>query len=275
MGLLGLYLLPLTVFILFPLVFAASYFTALKHGHINAFFAYISDTGTNSPEMCIFGLGLSLAMLFVGAVSYVRYKQVGEFLRTKAGSGGQGLTKILNKIGLFFGLLAAFGTTVVGAFQETSVLGIHILGAFMAFGGGSIFLIIQGILTLRMTPTFSSKSLGWLRVFLGTSCLILFVVCISAGMASFKHFTGEDSLRWEAHEGGWTLRVISTVSEWIMAALFDLYFLTFVMEFKRISFVPPQFNLVEVSTVKGRGNNGTSVVMHYPVSNSSGADQYN
>lgn len=59
----GLHYFPLLVFIVFPLTFVTTYSVAVKNDHILPFFAYISDTGTFAPEMCIFGLGLSLAMV--------------------------------------------------------------------------------------------------------------------------------------------------------------------------------------------------------------------
>lgn len=181
----------------------------------------------------------------VGATAYIRYKQVDEYLKQK-GADSRCL-RIFNKTGLFFGFLAAFGTTVVGAFQETSVLSIHIFGAMMAFGGGSIFLIIQGIFTKKMAPQFGSNALAYLRIFLGVSCFFLFVISLGTGAQSMKHFTGEKAVKWEPHHGGWTLRVTSTVTEWVMAAFFDLYFLTFVPEFKRISFIAPQVILPTAS----------------------------
>lgn len=58
-----LHYFPLAVFIVFPLTFAASYSIAVRNDHILPFFAYISDTGTFAPEMCWFGLGLSMAMV--------------------------------------------------------------------------------------------------------------------------------------------------------------------------------------------------------------------
>lgn len=61
---LGLGIFPLIVFLLYPLVFATTFTMAVKNGHINAFYAYISDTGTTAPEQCVFTLGLSLAMIF-------------------------------------------------------------------------------------------------------------------------------------------------------------------------------------------------------------------
>lgn len=73
-------------------------------------------------------------------MAYIRYKQVDEFLKQKSDGGDTGRASTWNKIGLFFGLVAAFGSCVVGAFQEVSVLSVHILGATMAFGGINVLI---------------------------------------------------------------------------------------------------------------------------------------
>lgn len=51
---------------------------------------------------------------------------------------------------------------------------------------------------------------------------------------------GDKMLKWEPSDGGWAIRVTSTTTEWIMAALLDLYFFTFVPEFKKIDITGPK-----------------------------------
>jgi len=51
-------------------------------------------------------------------------------------------------------------------------------------------------------------------------------------------------LKWKPEDGGWALRVTSVTSEWIMAALFDIYFLTLVPEFKKIIYTAPLVSAV-------------------------------
>ncbi len=90
-GSFGLHYLPLAVFIIFPLTFVATYSVAVKLDHIVPFFSYISDTGTFAPEMCIFGVGLSLAMV------------LGKFVIKKYAMPLQ-IEKLQLKIHIFFNL---------------------------------------------------------------------------------------------------------------------------------------------------------------------------
>jgi hypothetical protein len=46
---------------------------------------------------------------------------------------------------------------------------------------------------------------------------------------------GDNFTKWEPEDGGWALRVISVVTEWVMASFLVLYFITFIPEFKKIS----------------------------------------
>jgi hypothetical protein len=48
-----------------------------------------------------------------------------------------------NWICVILSTVAAFGICLVGNFQETNVLSIHMVGAFAAFGLGSIYQCIQ------------------------------------------------------------------------------------------------------------------------------------
>ena len=76
----------------------------------------------------------------VGFVVYIRYKQVEAYFRFKP--AGIWMPRI-NMGGLIMGMVSALGVTVVGAFQETNVFTIHVVGAFMSFLGGSIYFCFQ------------------------------------------------------------------------------------------------------------------------------------
>lgn len=41
------------------------------------------------------------------------------------------------------GLISSFGLSIVANFQETNVFIVHIIGAFMCFGAGTIYFWIQ------------------------------------------------------------------------------------------------------------------------------------
>jgi len=226
------------------------YAIAVGKDHIYAFFSYISDTGTFPPEMNVFAQALNIAGVIMGFTAYVRYKQVEEFFR------GKSTSKIerINKIGLIFGWIAALGSSVVGNFQESNVLSVHVIGAFMAFGGGSIFLIFQAYFSFQMLPLFGTKALAVLRMGIGCTCLTLFIISYSTGMISMKYFTGDKAVKWNPEDGAWALRVTSTVTEWVMASLFDLYFLTLVPEYKKITILGPRFSFVNnVDSIRQNG----------------------
>ena len=71
---------------------------------------------------------------------YLRYRQIAEFYRNHSSSS----TVIrLNNASLLVGSLAALGISLAANFQETHVYSVHIIGALMAFGGGTIYLWLQ------------------------------------------------------------------------------------------------------------------------------------
>ena len=51
--------------------------------------------------------------------------------------------KRLNTLSLVLGLLGSLGVSIVGNFQETSVVVVHFIGASLCFGLGTIYLWIQ------------------------------------------------------------------------------------------------------------------------------------
>ena len=91
-------------------------------------------------ESCIFSQLLNLGALLVGIVVYIRYKQVHEFLLSH--EIGQRSIRV-NAVGLYLGWIGAFGISIVANFQETAVFRVHLVGALMAFGIGSLYLWTQ------------------------------------------------------------------------------------------------------------------------------------
>ncbi|OQR71717.1 DNA damage-regulated autophagy modulator protein 2-like, partial [Tropilaelaps mercedesae] len=91
---------------------AATYSIAFSTGHISGV-PYISDTGTNPPESCIFGLFLTIYAVFLGVSVWNVYASVARPTTL------QGWTCAV-------GLLAAFGVEVVANFQETVLFLVHI-----------------------------------------------------------------------------------------------------------------------------------------------------
>lgn len=80
---------------------------------------------------------------------------------------------------------------MVGNFQESNILSVHVIGAWMAFGGGSIWLIIQAWFSFKMVPLFGTNALATLRMVLGCSSLAFFLISFTTGVWSASLFTGK------------------------------------------------------------------------------------
>lgn len=224
--------LPLAVFILFPATFLATYIIAVLLGHVEPDFPYISDTGTYSPESCIFGQLLNVGTLLLGLVIYVRYRQVAEYYSSYSLSPA---VLSLNKMGVWFGLLSCLGLSFVANFQETNVITVHLTGAFLCFGFGTVYFWIHAVCSYHMQPLANSLQLAHLRLALAVICTVFFILLSITGVLSHIQFRGSNPRKWYPNDGGWQLHVISTASEWVVAVAFCIYILSFAREFRNIS----------------------------------------
>lgn len=73
-------------------------------------------------------------------VFYVRYRQVEEFCKLPLMPEN---IRNLNKTALWLGIIASLGVSIVGNFQESNVFSVHLIGAFLAFGLGTVYAGIQ------------------------------------------------------------------------------------------------------------------------------------
>ncbi|KAK2145833.1 hypothetical protein LSH36_654g01068 [Paralvinella palmiformis] len=231
--------IPVIVFIGVPLTFLTTFAIAVSLGHVEADFPYISDTGTKSPESCIFGQLLNLAALLIGLNIYVRYKQIEHHLSHHNNIKLQRA----NHVSLYIGLIAAFGMSMVGNFQETNVLVVHLIGAILAFGIGGVYGTIHVVISYKCHPHLTSLRICHLRAVL---CAVIFITFI-ANAISKRYFHGNDPRKWYPKDGGFTYHVISTASEWIMASSLLVYFVTFYSEFRHLRMAPPRVVVVELS----------------------------
>ncbi|XP_031988620.1 DNA damage-regulated autophagy modulator protein 2 isoform X1 [Corvus moneduloides] len=251
----GLSFLPVALVVWSAASFVFSYITAIVLHHVDPLVPYISDTGTIPPERCLFGimlnvstflassqvkqdtapqqeshcLGLSLAGM---ATMYVRYKQVSALSPEKP------RILRLNKLGLTLGWLSCFGLCIIANFQKCILYYIHVLGACLTFGVGSIYMLLQTILSYLMQPELHSKDIFWARlaVFLWSSSSILSMFVSSVVLYSGLY--GQNlvqKLHWDPQERGYTPHIISTVSEWSLAFSFLSFFLTYIRDFQKIS----------------------------------------
>jgi len=240
MALPKLYIYPLVTAIIFPTTFFLTYAIAVALNHTELDWPYISDTGTRPPESCIFGQLVNIGALFAGITFYIRYKQVSEFCSSHQLSSR---LRLINYLSLGVGWFAAVGLTLVANFQETEVLAVHLTGAFMAFGLGTLYLWSQVLASCLLYPLAHGKSTIIVRLVLAAINSVSFIVMVVAGVQANKEWHGKDPTKWNKDDGGWTMHVVSTASEWIMSFSFNIFVLTLIPEFRKLVLESPRICL--------------------------------
>ncbi|XP_023022651.2 DNA damage-regulated autophagy modulator protein 2 isoform X2 [Leptinotarsa decemlineata] len=212
---------------------------SFHYGHVTHIIPYISDTGTLPPESCIFGQVLNILWTLISFSMYIKFKQVQcIFLNHNIVDKNS-----LNKISLRIGLIAAFGVSIVANFQETNLFIVHWIGAVLVFGGGAIYICLQTIIYLKITPVIGQWRSTQLRVVLSVISTMSFVIFFVAAMVSYRQFQGRDHLKWQQKDGGFEWHNISTLSEWICATSVMIFILLFTAEFKSIQIYEPEVSI--------------------------------
>lgn len=215
--------LPISVGLLLLCSILIPYCIAVGRQDVIPGLPYISDTGTKPPESCVFGQLLNMTAAAALACIYIRYKQV------QVTSEGNPRVSFLNNVGLVLGMLACLGMSLVANFQETNVLAVHMIGAMMCFGIGSIYTIVHTWITFRLR---NRGCITCLRLFLSVASIFLFVLTFTFSNISLKKHGHKNPLHWDAHDGGFAEHQVATTSEWLLAISFLAYFWTFIPEFR-------------------------------------------
>ncbi|CAK6437485.1 unnamed protein product [Pipistrellus nathusii] len=131
---------------------------------------YISLCGSYPPQSCIFGQLLNMGAAMAAWICILRYHQF----------QGWQVRKWLNQLILWSGLLCAFGTSVVGNFQQKNQLPTHLAGAFLALFVGHVYFWLQVLLCWRMKrlPQPGAPWIWPLRLLLCTLCTVLLVTML-------------------------------------------------------------------------------------------------
>ncbi|XP_054862785.1 DNA damage-regulated autophagy modulator protein 1 [Amphiprion ocellaris] len=218
----GLCALPAFLVVWSSCTFIISYLIALFRQDVDVLFPYISDTGANPPESCIFGL-----MAFISACAgigtiYARYKFVDKL------SEDNGVVKpSLNQAALGLGMISCLGMCIVATFQETTVTIVHDIGAMLFFVSGVSYIILQTVISYKASPFGSSMSVFWARAFIALIATLAFfptVIC--------AFFVQQTELHHHKEDQDYPYHVASAVCEWIVAFSFVCFFLTYIHDFK-------------------------------------------
>lgn len=175
--------------------------------------------------------------LSVALTIYTRYRQI--YHVTEHHEVLKDLIGRLNKKALYIGLASCYGISIVANFQETNVRIMHYVGAFTAFGMGTLYFGLQSVISYRLEPFITLKKAVF-RMVLSVFCCIFFVIVAVCGIISHILFEGTDPRHWYPSDGGWRFHVASSISEWIVATIFSFYILTFTDEFRYIRFDHPE-----------------------------------
>ncbi|EDO49661.1 predicted protein, partial [Nematostella vectensis] len=229
---LGCGYLPLFWCLFTCFTFVLCYAIAVNTGHIYPFVPAISDTGAQVPEANVFSQLFNFSCLLLVANMFVRYLQFD--LVTKGYDSIELGFARLNRIAFGFGVVSAFGGTIIANFPSQEMVYFHDAGAVLLFGSGAVYCWIQTVLTYRMSlnglapvPLFAVRLIltGILSVF---GCSILsFVLSFQQSEHTVAH--------WQPDDPGYSLHVLSNMGEWLAALCFGLFSMTFFDEFQLIT----------------------------------------
>jgi len=240
-----LYAYPLVSAILLPTTFMLTYTLSVSLGHAELDWPYISDTATRPPESCIFSQLVNIGALFVAITFYIRYKQVSEYCNSYQLPRQ---LRTINYASLWVGWGGALGLSILANFQETEVWSVHIIGLYLCFGLGMIWIWSCVVTSYGLHPLTTTHFMLVVRTLLAVVNTSAFILMMVAAQVARYYYHGTDPTKWVPADGGWYWHVVSTVSEWVMALALDLTILSLVMEFKKIGLEEPKI-IVHVDRV--------------------------
>ncbi|KAF3705190.1 DNA damage-regulated autophagy modulator protein 1 Damage-regulated autophagy modulator [Channa argus] len=218
----GLCFLPAFLVIWSSCTFIVPYLLAIYRRDVDIVFPYISDSGANPPESCVFGLMTFItACAGIGTI-YSRYKFV-----EKLSEETSLVRPCLNKAALGLGLLSCLGMTIVASFQETTMTVVHDLGAVVFFISGVTYLILQTVISYQAYPYGSSMCVFQARVAIAVIAALAFFPTIICA-----YFVKQTELHRHKEDKDYPFHVASAVCEWIVAFSFVCFFLTYIDDFK-------------------------------------------
>ncbi|XP_078126596.1 modulator of macroautophagy TMEM150B [Sander vitreus] len=166
---------------------------------------YISLCGSYIPQSCLFSQICNICSFLALWFALIRFQHVRD-------NGNHGKA---NTASIVLGFSSSVGLSIVGNFQQSVLLSIHLLGAYLAFFLGLAYFWVQLFLTYRAQPSPDRCWVGPVRATCCTLCTILVIVMIVLSRTGF-------------HSG-------AAVCEWALVMLFFSQFGLFAAEFRHIN----------------------------------------
>ncbi|XP_042248269.1 modulator of macroautophagy TMEM150B [Thunnus thynnus] len=179
---------------------------AVTNGSVNITegMPFISHCGTYSPQSCLFSQVCNICSVLALWIVVIRFQQVRDY-------GNHGKVNIAS---IVLGFISSIGISIIGNFQQSVLMGVHLLGAFLAFFVGLGYFWVQLFLTYRAKPCQDQCWVGAVRATCCTLCTVLVIIM------SILHNTGYTSG--------------AAVCEWALVMVFFCLFGLFAAEFRHI-----------------------------------------
>ncbi|VDK75712.1 unnamed protein product [Litomosoides sigmodontis] len=249
--------LPIFFAMFFTLMLSASYVLAVWQGDVDPVFPYISSSGDHRPESCFFSMMLNLCSFLIMLIIYLRVQMKalmkegctdiynGQFVKyllvVELNRDSDRLLKRLNVFTYAIGMIGGVGMFVVANFQESAVITVHLTGAFLCFGCGCFYMLLQFCLTVYMYPLYNSRRIGFIRGAIALCAILCFITVVSFGIAAskefHKHYPDLPTPRpWsrKANQPGYKLHCVSAIAEWCLAVCNVLFILSFSRDFEKL-----------------------------------------
>uniref|UniRef100_A0A0N7ZBC1 CWH43-like N-terminal domain-containing protein n=2 Tax=Scylla olivacea TaxID=85551 RepID=A0A0N7ZBC1_SCYOL len=234
-------LFPLLSALLMPLTFFITYAWSVALGHVEPVFPYISSTGAYPPESNFFSFMLDIISVLMAVTVWARHKQVlGHYNQTLV---CKDLEKT-SRIATLFGISSAFGLFLVGNFQSSTITTVHLIGAVLAFGLGTVYQWLQSWMSVCLSPRVNSRGVMVVRFICSAMATLLIITTVVFSVLHDMANQGKEVAYWAQNKAWWqaegrkkwSYHVLATSSEWMLAFTFVAMLLTLVPEFKRMSF---------------------------------------
>uniref|UniRef100_A0A3B4E1B9 CWH43-like N-terminal domain-containing protein n=1 Tax=Pygocentrus nattereri TaxID=42514 RepID=A0A3B4E1B9_PYGNA len=197
--------------------------------NLTAGFPYISTCGSYNPQSCLFSQICNICSVLALWIVIIRFQQVRDL----------GCASRVNTCSIVLGFISSIGISVLGNFQQSVDMQVHLLGAFLAFYVGLAYFWIQVWLTYRAEPSHDRKWAGPSRIVFCSlcTCLILrngvHLLLLKLNQIQILLFLSHTVMT-VLHNLGY--RSAGAICEWAAVMCFFVLFGVFTAEFRHIDF---------------------------------------
>ncbi|KAI3379549.1 hypothetical protein SNEBB_004427 [Seison nebaliae] len=230
--------LPIISFFLIFLSLIALYTYSSYMKNVRPILPFISDLAAKEPSRLYFGELLTIGAFFAFVMIYVRFSLIKHLNELDHQS-----FQFVNNVSLLFGIIICLGMTIVANFPENKSFIVHIVGAYSVFGGGWLYTLLQGMMTLKISRYSSDDSfyrVGLLQVCLSCLIAIFLIICticmIFANKSWEEGHVSADKQHWSPEDGGYALHVTAATCEWLLITTLIAFFLTYQRQFNSVKF---------------------------------------